>query len=116
MKDRRREAERRGHRAEALAAWYLRLKGYSILNRRVRVRGGEVDLVARKGRTIIFVEVKARVDAISGDAALAGHHLRRVGQAAAALWPRYADIADGYRIDAVVIMPGRWPVHLVGLD
>ncbi len=115
MSDRRKRAEKRGQRGEVLAAWYLRLKGYRILARRARVRGGEIDLVARRGRTLVFVEVKARADAVSGDAALAPQHLRRVKQAAAELWPRHADSADGYRIDAIVIMPRRWPVHLVGI-
>ncbi len=56
----RQEAERRGRGAETLACWYLRLKGWRILARRARVPGGEVDIVARRGRTLAFVEVKAR--------------------------------------------------------
>ncbi|MBV7255264.1 YraN family protein [Pacificimonas sp. WHA3] len=109
-------AEQRGRRAETLAGWWLRLKGYRILGARVRVRGGEIDLVAQRGRTIVFVEVKARTDAISGDAALEGPRLNRVRSAAAQLWPRYADRADGYRIDAVVMIPKRLPLHVKGLD
>ena len=58
----RQEAERRGRRAENLASLYLRLKGWRILARRARVPGGEVDIVARRGRTLAFVEVKARGD------------------------------------------------------
>ncbi len=112
----RQAAEARGRRAEAVAAWFLRLKGYGIIDRRVRVRGGEIDIVARRGRTIVFVEVKARADAVSGDAALGPGRLSRVHAAAAQLWPRYAGSADGYRVDAVAILPRRWPVHLKGLD
>ena len=55
-------AERRGRSAETIACWYLRLKGWRILARRARASGGEVDIVARRGRTLAFVEVKARVD------------------------------------------------------
>jgi Predicted endonuclease distantly related to archaeal Holliday junction resolvase len=56
----RHSAEKRGRGAETLAAMYLRLHGWSILERRARVPGGEVDIVARRGRTLAFVEVKAR--------------------------------------------------------
>ena len=56
----RQAAEKRGRGAETLACWYLRLKGWRILARRARVPGGEVDIVARRGRTLAFVEVKAR--------------------------------------------------------
>ncbi|MFX8612593.1 YraN family protein, partial [Acinetobacter baumannii] len=46
------EAERQGRRGERLAAWYMWLRGWRILARRARVGVGEVDIVARKGRTI----------------------------------------------------------------
>ena len=57
---RRRKAERRGRRAELIAAWYLRLKLYRVLARRYRTPVGEIDLIVRRGRTIVFVEVKHR--------------------------------------------------------
>ena len=57
-----REAERRGRGAETIACWYLRMRGWRILARRARVPGGEVDIVAKRGRTLAFVEVKARGD------------------------------------------------------
>ena len=63
----RRRAERGGRRAEALAALWLRLKGWTILARRVRTPVGEVDLIARRGRTIAFVEVKARASAADAE-------------------------------------------------
>jgi Holliday junction resolvase-like predicted endonuclease len=54
------QAERSGRRGETLAAWCLRLKGYRILAKRQRTVRGEVDLVARRRKTIVFVEVKTR--------------------------------------------------------
>ena len=57
---RRRDAERRGKRGEGWAAWYLRLKGYRIVGRRVRTPLGEIDIIARRGRVTAFVEVKSR--------------------------------------------------------
>jgi putative endonuclease len=57
----RQRAEARGRRGEAIAAWWLRLHGWRILGERVRNPRGEVDLIARRGRTLAFIEVKARV-------------------------------------------------------
>ena len=48
--------------AEGLSAWGLRLKGYRILARGFRVPVGEIDIIARRGRVLVFVEVKARND------------------------------------------------------
>ena len=56
----RRRNEQHGRNAETVAAWFLRLKGYRILARRVRTHVGEIDLIARHGDTLVFVEVKAR--------------------------------------------------------
>jgi putative endonuclease len=105
-------AERGGRRAEALAAWWLRLKGWAILGRRVRTPLGEVDLVARRGRTLAFVEVKARATREQADLSLDDYRLRRVAAAAEALAHRYARVGDDVRIDAVFIVPRRLPRHL----
>jgi putative endonuclease len=108
----RQRAEKDGRRAETIAAWWLRLKGWRIVGRRVRVRGGEVDLVARRGRTIAFVEVKARATQVQADRSLDEHRLRRVAAAAEALAPRYARSGEDMRIDAIFIVPGRLPRHM----
>ena len=91
----RQRAERGGRRAETIAAWWLRLKGWAILARRARTPVGEVDLIARRGRVLAFVEVKARASAAS-----------------ASLAHRYARAGDSLRIDAIFITPGRLPRHL----
>jgi putative endonuclease len=108
----RRAAERGGRRAEALAALWLQLKGWTILARRARTPVGEVDLVARRGRTLVFVEVKARATAADAEYALDDFRLRRVAAAAQALAARYARAGDTLRIDAVFIVPRRWPRHV----
>lgn len=105
-------AERRGRGAETLAALYLRLKGWRILARRARVPGGEVDLVARRGRTLAFVEVKARSDEIAAGFALDAWRLRRVVTAAELLAPRFMKPGDDVRIDAIFVVPGRLPRHM----
>ena len=112
---RRREAERGGRRAERLAAWWLRLKGWRILAMRARTPVGEVDLVARRGRTVAFVEVKARASEADAAMALDDWRLRRVARAAEALAPRYAGDADTIRIDAIFIVPRRWPRHMTNV-
>jgi putative endonuclease len=88
-------AEARGRRAETLAAWWLRLHGWRILARRARIAGGEVDLVAKRGRTVAFVEVKQR--------------------RSERLAPRYARPGDDIRIDAIFLVPGQLPRHLVNV-
>ena len=109
----RREAEQRGRGAETIACWYLRLHGWRILARRARVPGGEVDIVARRARTLAFVEVKARATADAATLALDEWRLRRVAVAAERLMPRYMHGVDEVRIDAIYIVPFRWPKHLV---
>ena len=111
----REKAEQRGRRAETLACWYLRLRGWRILARRARVPGGEVDIVARRGRTLAFVEVKARAEEEAAGHALDQWRLRRVATAAERLAPRYLRDGDDVRIDAVFIIPGRWPTHLTNV-
>src|SRR5690606_25123476 len=80
----RKRAEQGGRRAESFAALWLRLKGWTILARRLRTPVGEVDLVARRGRTLAFVEVKARATAEAAAQALDEYRLRRVVAAAEA--------------------------------
>jgi putative endonuclease len=111
----RRKAERGGRRAERLAAWWLRLKGWRILAVRARTPVGEVDLIARRGRTLAFIEVKARATDEAAALALDEYRLRRVARAAEALMPRYARDGDTTRIDAMFVTPWRLPRHLANV-
>jgi putative endonuclease len=110
----RRRAYRWGLSAETRAAWYLRLKGYRILARRYKVARGEIDLVARKGTILAFVEVKARVAEVDALAAVGPKTRRRI-EAAADIWgtkyPYYQTFS--WRYDIIVVTPGRWPLHIV---
>lgn len=109
---RRKRAEAAGRRAETLAAWWLRLKGWRILASRVRTPLGEIDLVARRGRMLAFVEVKQRATAAELDHAIDHHRLKRVAAAAELLMPRYMREGDDVRIDVILLAPRRWPRHL----
>lgn len=108
----RRQAERRGRRGEGLASWYLRLKGWRIVDRRVRNPRGEIDLVAKRGNLIAFVEVKWRRDAGSLDHAIDEYRLRRVAAAAEAAAHIYAKRGEDVRIDVILVAPRRWPRHI----
>jgi putative endonuclease len=112
------EAKRAAHvfglRAETIASLWLRLKFYRILARRYRVHGGEVDIIARRGDTIAFVEVKARGDMDDALSAITPQKQRRFS-IAAARWLATNPWAASYtlRADAVFVAPGRLPRHVV---
>ena len=108
-------AEKRGRGAETLACWWLRLRGWRVLARRARVPGGEVDIVARRGRILAFVEVKARATEEAAAMSLDAWRLRRVVTAAERLAPHYQRPGDDIRIDAMFIVPRRWPRHLINV-
>lgn len=109
----RQKAEARGRRGEWAAALWLRLKGYSILARRVRLPVGEIDLVARRGRTVAFVEVKARRNRLDGETAVSEISWRRISRAAES-WMAGNGFLMGlnWRYDLVIIRPFRLPIHL----
>lgn len=109
MSERRVKAERDGRRGEAWAAWYLRLKGWRILDQRVKTRRGEIDLVARRGRTLCYVEVKWRRNRGDLDHAIDSYRLRRVAAAAGMVAARYEKPGDSVRIDVLLLSPGCWP-------
>ncbi|MFK3891141.1 YraN family protein [Sphingomonas sp. NPDC079357] len=108
----RRVAEKAGRRGERLAAWWLRLKGWQILDRRVRTPAGEVDLVAKRGALVAFVEVKARRTPAELDHAIDQRRLARVAAAAELLMPRYADAGEDIRVDVILLAPGTRPRHI----
>lgn len=112
MKDRA-QRERDGRRGETLAAWYLRLKGWRVLARRVKTPRGEIDLVAKRGGTVCFFEVKWRATAAEADQAIDPWRLRRVVEAANAVAPRFARHGEDVRIDVLLLAPGRLPRHIV---
>lgn len=107
------EREARGRRGEALAAWYLRCKGWRVLARRVKTPRGEIDLIVRRGKMVAFVEVKWRARAADLALAIDPYRLRRVAAAAEAVSARYLRGGDLQRIDVLLLAPGHWPRHIV---
>ncbi|OCW57503.1 YraN family protein [Hoeflea olei] len=111
--ERKRRLERKGRRAELLAALALMLKGYRIAAMRYRTPSGEIDLVARKGDLVAFVEVKARRDLAAGVDSVGYPAQRRIAAAAELFISRQPDGSTlSWRHDIVVVRPWRWPLHL----
>lgn len=115
MSNRRELAEKRGRRGELIAAWWLRFQGWHIVGQRLKTPWGEVDLVARRGNMIAFIEVKTRTSDADLATAIDRWRLRRVAAAAEQLLPRYAKGRENMRIDVILVAPWRWPHHLVNV-
>jgi putative endonuclease len=108
------EAFQRGLSAESRAALLLIAKAYRILARRWKTPFGEIDIVARRGSVVVFVEVKARGSLDEAVEAVTERTKRRV-MAAAELWlarhPQHAN--GGIRFDVIVVTPCKLPRHIV---
>ena len=103
-----------GHRGEALAAWYLRLKFYRIVTRRYKTPVGEIDLIADRFGTTVFIEVKARSRAASETETLEAVNTSRIVRAAQYWLARHPDKAEtDFRFDVIFLAPGRWPRHVI---
>ena len=110
---RRRRAYRSGHGAERLAVLYLRLTGWRILARRYTGAGGEIDVIARRGRTVAFVEVKLRGTLDGAATSIDGIKRRRMARAARTFVSRQrAGVGLTYRADALFLAPWRLPRHV----
>ncbi|MBM3523954.1 MAG: YraN family protein, partial [Alphaproteobacteria bacterium] len=95
------------------AALLLRLKGFRILARGQRSRLGEIDLVARRGGLLVFVEVKARADAALAAEAVTPRQRQRIARAARAyLAGRPTLQGCTQRFDVVLLGRGSWPRHV----
>ena len=79
------EAYLGGHRGEALAAWFLRLKLYRVVQRRYKTPVGEIDLIATRFGTTVFIEVKARSKPVVEAEALQAVNRSRIIRAAHSL-------------------------------
>ena len=103
-----------GRFAETRCALGLRLKGYRILARRHRSRVGEIDIIARRGRTLAFIEVKARQslgDALESVSARQRARIRNAAELYLATRPHLTDLEP--RFDIMLIAGWRWPRHLM---
>ena len=106
-------SRRRGARAEWIAVWLLRAKGFRVLERDLRSRLGEIDLVARRGRLLIFVEVKARAAADVAAHAIQAQQRGRITRAAQAYLAGRPELQPlTLRFDAMVFGRHAMPRHI----
>lgn len=109
----RQDAYTLGLRAEQLASFLLFFKGYKVIAKRWPSPVGEIDLIARRGHTLVFIEVKARPSLNAALESIRPHQRARILRGAQdflAKHPRYSDY--NLRFDAVVVAPGLLPRHL----
>jgi putative endonuclease len=108
-----RTSHAKGKLAEASAEILLRTMGYSILARRYKTPSGEIDLVARRGVRVAFIEVKLR-PTLDDAAESVTRRLRGRVRQAAELWlqDHEDDISLDPAFDVVLMAPGQWPVHM----
>jgi len=105
---RRQQAEQRGRVAEFFAANALRLKGYRILAERFSAPGGEIDIIAGRGSTLIFVEVKYRKSLEEARLAVTPRNQQRIKSAALTWLARKSHRLDvPLRFDIVALSPWR---------
>lgn len=107
------QAFSRGIWAERFAAFALMLKGFHIVERRYKTRFGEIDLIARRGRLVLIVEVKARGSVEAAMDAVSHTNLKRIEAAADHWLARQSDREElNLRFDLIAVLPRRWPVHI----
>lgn len=93
--------------AEWRAAWGLRLRGYRIVATRFKTPVGEIDLIARRGRIVAFIEVKGRAEFDAALEAVSPQNAQRVRRAAEWWLKTHGHIADkcDIRFDVVAVAP-----------
>ena len=111
----RQKAERRGRLAELLCRWHLRLRGWRIVASHWRCPSGEIDILARRGRVLAIIEVKARRDFATAAESVLPRQRRRIARAASAFLMTRPDLAMlTVRFDVMLVAPPRPPRHLPG--
>ena len=106
-------AFRLGLSAESRAAMLLIAKAYRILARRWKTPFGEIDIVARRRHTLVFVEVKARATADEAIEAVTGRSQQRIIRAAEMWLAHHPEDGKGdVRFDVIVVTPGKIPQHI----
>ncbi|WP_306149325.1 MULTISPECIES: YraN family protein [unclassified Roseibium] len=112
--ERRRKAHTRGLSAETYAAWYLRLTGWRILKQRYKTKAGEIDLIAKKRKTVAFIEVKARNSRQAALEAVTPASQKRIVRAAKIFVAEHPKAGFfTLRFDVMIIRPWTLPERIV---
>ncbi len=111
----RRKAYSFGRFSESLSCWRLRLTGYRVVHQGYRATTGEIDIIARRGQILTFVEVKARRTFFDALHALGPQQRRRIERTALAFLGANPELSNlDIRFDLMVHTPWRWPKHIKG--
>jgi putative endonuclease len=101
-----------GRRAEFFATLYLRLKFYRIMAGNLRLPGGEIDVVAKRGNLLVFIEVKYRPNRALAQAAITPRQWQRIEAAAAQFVAKRPLLHHcRWRFDLLAMAPKSWPLH-----
>lgn len=108
-----------GIHAERLAAFYLACKGYRIIAMRYRNQAGEIDIVARRGKILIVVEVKARSALEDCMEAITPAKQQKIARATELMLAGSGKITGlvpqpnpNIRFDVIWVVPWSWPKHI----
>ena len=113
---RRQRARRRGKLAELLCRVHLRLRGWRIVARDWRCPAGEIDIIARRGKVLAMIEVKARATTAEAVSAVAPRQRRRIARATSAFLLGRPELAGlSLRFDVMLVAGLRAPRHLSGV-
>lgn len=106
-------AEQKGRRAEMIARIWLRLKGYRILNYRFKTKVGEIDIIAKKGKSLAIIEVKARQTKAAALESITYKQRQRI-ERTTQLWLKKTknNNIQSPRFDIIAIVPNRFPIHI----
>jgi len=115
LKSKKIKAERFGKRGELWASLFLRLKFYQILQKNYKTPVGEIDIIAKKTNSIIFIEVKTRAEKTYLAQALEAVNKRRISKAANFYLTKNPHLADyNFRFDVIFLAPNALPYHIKG--
>ena len=102
---------KKGIWGEYAACFFLMCKGYRIKKRRFKTKVGEIDIIAERGGTVCFVEVKHYHSFERGIYAITPKQQQRLHRAAEWYQTKY-HITAPLRFDAIILVSWQWPWHI----
>ena len=115
-KDLGKKSFKQGFLGEIKATAFLMFKGYIPLKWRYKTKYGEIDLIVKTKKTLVFVEVKTRPTFEKGYDSISNEQRRRIETTADLFIKKNKKYQNfGTRFDAVIICPFKWPSHLINL-
>lgn len=104
---------RQGRFAENMAACLLICKGYKILKQRFKTPVGEIDIIVRRGSTLVAVEVKQRSSFLNAGESITFKQRKRIEMALSLYLRNLNWVPDNIRFDAIYLIPYKWPKHII---